>query len=125
MGQFLVAPPELVVQISKTILVIILASCEIDGVALVTLEDRPAAAIGVHVAVGFLAALTILAESRDDATGGVVTTTTMVQTVFETVWGDVSAGGCWDDTAGGGSLFLPLAEQHWCCPVHDDNNPDS
>ena len=58
-----------------------------------TLEDRPAAAISLHVAVAFLAALTVLAESRDDATGVAVTASTKVQTVGETVGGDDTAGG--------------------------------
>ena len=59
-----------------------------------TLEDRPAAVISMHVAVGFLVTLTVLAESRDDATGsGIVTAGAVVQAVNETVIGDVTAGG--------------------------------
>ena len=63
-----------------------------DVVILVTLEDRPDAAISLHVAVGLLAALTVLAESRDDATGVVViAANAIVQTVGKTVSGDVTA----------------------------------
>ena len=48
-----------------------------------TLEDRPAAAIPVPVAVGLLAARTVLAESRDDATGVFMTGVAVVQAVLE------------------------------------------
>ena len=67
---------------------------------MMTLEDRPAAAISLHAAVSFQVALTVLAESRDDATG-VVTTGALVQTVDETARCDGTADGGVDVTADG------------------------
>ena len=73
-----------------------------------TLEDRPAAAIRFHVTVGLLAARTVLTASRDDATVGVVTTSTIVQTVGETV-------SC-DDTAGSGHWLNYTCERFTDAP---------